>query len=347
MASSPSPVARYLAQRLVDVVPSFTAVEPYRDLNLNVWRTAGSHYLLSANAKGFNLGANQRDYASHLISEVEHLLNHAAEHRAHLVNSLSTGDEPSPAWAFVSLYYFALFVAMAWTRCANRGVLYLTKDAIKEYCGSPAGQLPGGGAFYAAAGLDPATGVFGVDFRKCSRSHFHEAVWIEAADQAAKAAVWLQTLSSGRRPTSDEMLDLRSMKLLADSKFEDPLVWPSTLRNALNYRPGFGYRSVPKHNKLKTAARLVRRKWANLEELVAFGESAKAALKTVRDPSDAPNDAMDLLVAQALSLENHVEAALKHLYSIQDLQCSAGPARRRFARPYLAKIDTVFAEFSR
>lgn len=343
----PGPVARYLTQSLVGIVPAFTDIEPYRDKNLNVWRRSGSHFLTASNTKGFDLGANQREYAGHMISEVEHLLNHAAEHRTHLVNSLSTKDEPSPAWMFVSLYYFSLFVAMAWTRCINRGIVYLNRDAIKEYCGISATQVPGAGAFCASARLDSETDKFEVDFRKCSRSHFHEAVWIEAAEAAKKASSWLLTLSTARSPTADEMIDLRSMKLFADSKFDDPLVWPSTLRNALNYRPGFGYRSVPKQNRLKTSARLARRRWANMEGLVSFGESAKSALASVREPSDSPNEAIDLLIAQALSLEAHVEAALRHLYSIQGLQCSASAARKRFARPFLDKTDSVFTEFVR
>lgn len=338
--SPPSPVARYFLRSLLDVVPVYTTLEPYRDLNMNVWRTKGAHSLVSSDSSKFVLNVNQREYATNLLAEIQHLLNHAMEHRAHLVNSLSTGDEPSPAWTFVSLYYFSLFVAMAWTRIANKGIFYLDKDAISEYCRSSP-KSPGAGAFCATASQDPVTLAFHVTFKKCTRSHFHEAVWLCAANEAKEVADWVGQLSSGRSATAEELVSLRAMRLFVGSKFKDPQTWPSVLRNSLNYRPGFGYRSIPKNNNLKIRSRLVKTKWSNISDAVSFGERAKNALGNTKEPFDSVNDAVDLLIVQSVLLESFVEESVRHLCSLQNLTCSATMQRAKFGRVYSQKLDTL------
>jgi hypothetical protein len=341
----PSPVARYFLRSLLDVIPVYTTLEPYRDLNMNVWRKKGAHSLISSDSSKFVLIVNQREYAANLMAEVQHLLNHAMEHRAHLVNSLSTGEDPSPAWTFVSLYYFSLFVAMAWTRIANKGIFYLDKEAVSEYCNSSQ-KFPGAGAFCASASRDPATLAYHITFKKCSRSHFHEAVWVCAANEAKEAADWIEKLSSGRRATTEELDSLKAMRLFGGSKFNDPQTWPSVLRNSLNYRPGFGYRSVPKHNNLKIRSRLVKSSWSNMSEVVSFGEKAKQALGNTKEPFESINDAVDLLIVQSVLLENFVEESVRHLCSLQDLACSAATQRAKFGRGYTQKLNTLLTPFA-
>lgn len=338
----PSPVARYFLRSLLDVVPVFTNLEPYRDLNMNVWRKNGAYSMIFADANKFILQVNQREYAANLVAEVNHLLNHAMEHRAHLINSLTTGDDPSPAWSFVSLYYFSLFIAMAWTRVANKGIFYLDKEAVTEYCGSLQ-KNPGAGAFCVTAIQDPATLAFHVTFKKCSRNHFHEAVWLGAANEAKEAAVWIEQLSSGRRATPEELVSLQAMKLFMGCKFNDPQTWPSVLRNSVNYRPGFGYRSVPRNNNLKIRARLTKTNWKNVAEVVMFGERAKQTLANTKEPFEAANDSVDLLIAQTLLLERFVEESIKHLCILQELPCSAMAQRAKFGRTYSNKLKSLLS----
>lgn len=341
---SPSPVARYLARALLDIVPTHTTLEPYRDLNMNVWRLRGAYSLLSSDSSKFVLVVNQREYAAYLMAEVQHLLNHAMEHRAHLVNALSTGDDPSPTWTFVSLYYFSLFLAMSWTRIANKGVFYLDKDAISEYCSGVA-KSPGAGAFFATISQDPVTLRYEVTFKKCSRSHFHEAVWLSAANEAKQASDWIEQLSSGRRASSEEMESLRAMRLFGGSKFNDPQTWPSVLRNSLNYRPGFGYRSIPKSNNLKITSRIVKTSWTNVAEAISFGERAKQSLGNTREPFESVNHSVDLLIAQSILLENFTEEALKYTFDLQELKCSAFTQRAKFSRIHSGKINTILKPF--
>jgi len=250
MSSTPSPVARQLLSGLIDVVPEFTELEPYRDRNLNNWRKAGSYFLQGSTAKSFVLQVAQREYGAVLFAEGQHLLNHAAEHRAHLLNAIKSNREPSPSWTLVTFYYFSLFVAMAWTRASNAAILYLDKDSIAEYC-SGAGAKPGGGAFEAMASLDSQTGISSVEFRKCATTHFHEAVWISVFKQTRKLFQAIRLQSSVRKATVEEILALRGLELFDGLTFDSPQAWPSKFRNAINYRPGFSYRSVVSSVRLK------------------------------------------------------------------------------------------------
>jgi len=337
-----SAVSRYLSQSLVGIIPPLTPIEPYRDINMNVWRTNGSHHLLGSSKKEFVLGANQRNYASHLIAEIEHLLNHASEHRAHMLNAISTNREPSPTWMFVSLYYFSLFIAMAWTRMANKGIFYLDKDAIGIFCGAQK-QAPAAGAYRVIASENLTKARFEVTYKKCNRSHFHEAVWLETSEITKQIHTWVRTLSSSRKPTDDEILAIRSMELFQGVKFIDQQTWPSTLRNSLNYRPGFGYRSVPKHNSLKTTSRLSKPRLNNLSEVLTLGENAKVKLSQFKEPFNSPNESIDLLVAQSLVLEAYVEESLKQLFDIHQLSCSAHSSRKKFDRQYAASTNSLLS----
>lgn len=331
MSSAPSPIARHLLSQLVDVIPEYTRLEPYRDLNFNNWRKSGSYSLLSANTKSFVLQVVQREYAAVLFAEGQHLLNHAAEHRAHLLNTLSTKREPSPSWTFVTLYYFSLFVAMAWTRASNAAIIYLDKEAIAEFCPGAVAK-PGGGAYEIIGRLDPSTGVFSVEFKKCGASHFHEAVWVAINKQTKKISQEIKLQTSRRKTAPDELLALRGLALFDGLSFDRPEVWPSKLRNEINYRPGFSYRSVVKNNFLRTIARLNKPALANLDSVITYGEYAKNSVCGFDDPSDVANECVDLLVAQTVFIEIMTEEVFMHICKIQGLESSALSQRKLFSR---------------
>lgn len=331
MSSTPTPIARQLLDRLIHAVPEFTNVEPYRDKNLNTWRTNGS-YLLTTSSKGtFTLQISQREYGGALFAEGQHLLNHAAENRAHLLALLNTGQEPSPSWAFVTLYYFAFFVAMAWTRASNSAIVFLDKDAIDKFCAGAA-QRPGAGAFEVQAFVDPITDISYARFRKCALSHFHEAVWQAVYHQVSLFRHAISDQSSSRKPTDEELLALRGLALFEGVTFKKPLVWQSLLRNAVNYRPGFSYRSVVKNNFLRTTSRLSGPALSSLDEVVAQGERAKANVRGFDHPSDAPNDSIDLLLAQVIFLEQHTEEAFVQLCKMNSLETSAFSQRKKYKK---------------
>jgi hypothetical protein len=334
-------LVQFLTARLLDVIPEYTDVEPYRDKNLNGWRVSGAYSTDTTTKNGFRLQVNQREFAAVIFSECQHLLNHATEQRAHLQNALSTGSEPSPSWMLVTLYYFSLFVALAWTRSANKAIIYLDKEAIVTFCQGRSPR-PGGGPFTVTASLDASTGITYAEFAKSTSSHFHDALWISVCNICKEISTDIVNKTKDRRPTEEELLSLRLLQLFDRVKFKYPLTWQSDFRSAINYRPGFSYRSVVKNNFLKTASRIGSKQLNDIEAVIALGERAKIATSQFRHPTDAPNECVDLLVAQGLLLEMCVELSLDQVSVERGVSCSARVQRNQFVRRY-SKLTTSMA----
>lgn len=333
MPTTPSITAQYLLTRLIDVIPEYTTIEPFRDNNLNEWRAHGSYSVKSSDKKSFVLNVNHREFASILYADAQHLLNHASEQRAFLLGYNPGINEASPSWGFVTLYYFAIFIAMAWTRAANNTVIYLDKDAVLEFCkGQP--SVPPAGAYSVIFHLDPATGAGEVEFKKTNHNHFHEAVWVAAIKITEDVAKWITHLSSARKPTDDEVLSLRAMQLFHGLRFCDPYIWPSKLRNAINYRPGYSYRSVIKHNFLTMRSKLLKPSFSSMEELIDFGEQMKTSLASEKSPINLPNEATDFLLTQALILEKFTDEAFQEICSLRDIKTSTLTLRNQFNKTY-------------
>lgn len=191
-----------------------------------------------------------------------------------------------------------------------------------------------GGAYEAVSHFDPQSGVSSVYFKKCSSSHFHEAVWTAVINQAESLFSVIELESKSRKPTADELISLRALKLFSVSNFKDRHIWPSKLRNAVNYRPGFSYRSVLRNNNLRTVSRLGKSILPDADAVITFGERAKYATNGVKEPSDAPNACLDLLIAQTLLMESIVSGTVAELCAIQSLSCSASRQRNSFERRY-------------
>ncbi len=333
-----SPPVRFALNELLNIVPELTSLEPYRDLNLNNWRKGGVYRLLSSTKQGFDLEVNQREFAACFLADSQHLLNQVMEHRAHLVQAIAAKNEPSPTWLFVTVYYMALYAAMAWTRVTNAGVIYLDKEAVGEYCGNSATK-PGGGSFFLRFFPGSSTSNPRVEFRK-GPSHFHEAVWTKTALQSNGAKTWIQSQFLNRPASQSELLSLRSLELLAIPAFSSH-VWPSKLRNSLNYRPGFSYRSVVKNNSLRLRSKLGKPSLKNLEAVVELGTRAKIAIGKETDPSRLPNEATDLLISISLLLEGYAEDALQGVCEVQGLASSAASQRNSYKRQFCAGTECM------
>lgn len=328
-----SAIGHALLPDLSVVIPEYTQLEPYRDRNLNSWREKGSYNFHVATQNSFELQVNLREYGAILFAEAQHLLNHAAEQRAHILSLLASTKErdPSPSWLFVTLYYMALYVAMSWTRVANVAVVYLDKDSIRRYC-AMSNKFPRGGAFTVSTRIDPSSSIPYTKFKKCNSSHFHEAVWITAHGIADRLKIDIESKTSGRRPTSDEFLALRGLSLFQGYQFPQPMVWQSHIRNGINYRPGYSYRSVVKNNFLHTLALLSKPNFPTLNDVISFGERAKHKLLKQEDPFKSIDNCVDLLVSQTLFIETAVEASLIEFCKFRNLKYSAFSSRKNFRR---------------
>jgi hypothetical protein len=318
---------RYVLAHLLDVVPDFTSLEPFRDRSISAWIREGSFSTASSTPRSLILNVNQREYAAHLIAEIHHLLNQASEHRAHLMQHVSNAAS-SPSWLLVSIYYLSLYVAMAWSRAVNCAVLYLDQPILKRVCGSE--PAPHAGAYHAILSIDNATGAATLQLKKAKHSHFHEAVWVTLHNKVEEAAGWVRALSIHRRPTKDELQSLAAFELFGGLQFQDPMTWPSQLRNSVNYRPGFSYRTVLRHNFLRTNGLLGQPALANLSQVIDYGSRAKIGMRGALNPIDVANDSIKLMIAQSLILESTIDEAANQLLVARELECSAPRLRSQF-----------------
>lgn len=336
-----NPVVRYLLQSLLEVIPTFTPLEPYRDSNLNRWRLGGSYQLLSCSRSQITLSVNNiREYSAAMFADGQHLINQVAEHRAHLLNSLSTGKESSPTWTFVTVYYMALFAAMAFTRAGNSAVVYLDSDAVKQYCGN-ATIRPSGGAFrISGSSVQPNE----IKISSAKRSHFHEAAWLSCHNDLEGAFKWIEAQSVNRSASADELLNMRALKLFLNIKFQAGPTWPSQLRNALNYRPGYSYRSVIRHNFLHLQSHLLKPKFATFDDVIAHGEAVQQRLLKITTPLEAPNDAIELLIVYSLLLEHYANTAFHAVCEKQGLVYSARGQRAQYKKLHGLNPNSVILE---
>ena len=329
MTATPSLFARLLAGTLQEIVPPYTELEPVRDNNLNKWRNDGAYSVEASTNRSFTLKVSTREFGAALFSDAQHLLNHVAEQRSHLLCAVAK-NEHSPSWNLVTLYYQALFAAMAFTRAANSSIQYMDQSALRRCLGNST-PAPGAGVFSLLGRIDPATSTATVIFNKTRQSHFHDAVWVTVCNTMDSLVSKIMPRTMMRNATPEEIEALRIAKIFKGLPYADPLTWPSVLRNGINYRPGFSYRSVVRHNFIKVGSRIRRPPFKTLSEVLEFGESAKAKLSGTLSPFEEPNYCVDLLVSYAVLLERITEEAFAYLCVQNDLRTSIIACRKRFA----------------
>lgn len=214
-----------------------SSFSPQNPFTLTSWRQRGSFSVVTASPKGFALECSAAEIGSALLGDIEYLFNHVAEHRALVHNSIKNSQWNSPAWLLVTIYYWGLFAALIWTRLLGKGVIYLDRQSIKELRtlaihtkGSPSG----GGTYRLRTGNDISATTREAILEKLPAAHFHECAWQQIIRDAKDRF----------DQYASEDTDKAEFKMFKCLAFSDPTstdAWPSDLRNAVNYRPGFAY----------------------------------------------------------------------------------------------------------
>ena len=332
-------IFRETAKNLQAMIPKDSRVESYRDKNLNAWRDWGAYQPIASSSQNIEVKVNQYEFGEIIFAEIQHLLNHVAEQRAHIISALH-GNCPSPSWLFVSAYYAALYATLAWTRSMNLAVLYLDKPAIHQFSFG-ATQSPTAGAFTATLVQSSNSAEHHFRISKSKKSHFHEAVWLTMSSTASTLLLQIQQEISSRQATSDELDSIRLLKLFDGFSFEEPHYWPSLLRNAINYRPGYSYRSIPKNNFL--ALDFVKKPLGpdRIESALAEAEKLKIELKGTRSPTEMPNEAALLLMLQASLIDLCVTKGIESLCKQNGFRNTPFEERKRFAKNSIANVNSV------
>src|SRR5262249_55065260 len=144
------------------------------------------------------------------------------------------------AWLVVTFYYWSFFLAMSLTRLLGRTVWYLDQEAVEGFSVSaptPPSKKVGTGSFTLSCGPPVSGSERELIISKSKESRLHEHLWkmfFSMCDNKIKQ------YPAGTLDNLEERLFTCFQRSAARLGTD----WPSSLRNVVNYRPGFAYDTV-------------------------------------------------------------------------------------------------------
>lgn len=268
---------QYLRSLALDAIPKQTRVYHTRAVPLNKWRSRGAFYVLSSTKKQIVIEAAGAEIGSALLADTEHLLDHAAEHSACVRNAVVEGSWSSPAWTVVTAYYWGFFSALALTRLTGRSAVFLDRQALSELrTMASSEEQPGAGALYLAV-APYTTATTRTMILRPSRAQLHDAVWTVTHRLVSEVSA-----ESSEYANPSEHRLWSALKRAGDRLGAD---WPSRLRNAVNYKPGCGYREVTRTGEIDIARHMARFTLNSVNDLIdEFENEVIAITARLSDP---------------------------------------------------------------
>lgn len=317
-----------LRRDCLNAIPSGSRTNPADPITLAEWQKRGFYVVHATTAKNFQLSASSVDFGSALLTDVECLLDHAAEHQVSLWKHIQSAEWLSPAWLAVTTYYWSFYLSLAITRLTGRTAWFLTKEIAKNLktMGPASAASPGAGCFRLVCGTPVSMADRTLVLEK-TNSRIHDEIWqLWFTGCSAR----LNRLAVGSSNSTEERLFaalVRSAQHLGND-------WPSAFRNAVNYRSGFAYTAVRRKQVLKSFGYLRGSQHHDIKEIVERFEKSVVQTRTPASISLKPQIVMELLVdltfmIHALATELHHELIDRHGL---DSRWRAG--RQRFLRTH-------------
>ncbi len=200
---------------------------------------SGSYIVTLAQPKSIHLEVTSVEFGSALLGDAAVLLDHAVEHQHVVCTSVRDAAWESPAWLLVSAYYWGYFSALAITRLVGRTTTFLTAPALaglSTLAPQPAPlQRPGAGAYSLRAEQVVSTDRREVVLGR-SKDRLHEGTW--------KCMFGYLESKRAVGDTSSEPFETSLLSSMGEASRLLGSDWPSAVRNAVNYVPGFAYGQV-------------------------------------------------------------------------------------------------------
>jgi hypothetical protein len=268
------------------------------DPTLATWRKKGAYFVQGYTKSKFHVACGKKEFASALLAEIEALLDHVAEQKVQIVQSIN--NQSSPSWTAVTLYYWTIFNSLALTRLIGRPLVYLYRDDIQQFVklnngtASRKPQSSGVFTFNCDLDLDSQTRT-ALQLCSTNSSNFHEGIWNSVSKYCIDAM-----------PPRTTKLSSETRLLSVLSSFNDVApFWPSQLRNSVNYRPGFSYVAVHGADELGVHDALNKYSGQPIEHLVTAYENLTSSTRT--DAVDkAPRSFCEALVLRSFALDSLV-----------------------------------------
>jgi hypothetical protein len=299
-----------LRQQLLSSIPAGVNLVYRSPQTLSQWQSGGAYVVQKTSSKQFTLVSASVDIGGALLSEAEFLLDHAAEHQAYLSTELRSAAWVSLAWQVTGFYYWAFFLAMAVTRMMGDTVWFVDAKLAAQLAKlAPANSpRPGAGTFRLLCG--PVLSATDRELvLKKSGGRLHEQLW---KSWSSLVDTLLAAVPQSPADPREHRLFLalqRAARLLGQE-------WPSSLRNLVNYKPGFGYATVRRANVLESFKYINVAGAYDADELLTHLEGSVVAL-TRGTVEEQPKMAARALVGftfvlHAIARELHRELIDRH-----------------------------------
>ncbi|WP_157477309.1 hypothetical protein [Granulicella tundricola] len=300
-------------------------------LPLRKWREAGSYVVVSSDSKKIVLRASRAEVGNAFFTDVEFLLDHAAEHQATLYAAIEEASWCSPAWSFVTAYYWSFFSVLALTRLAGDSTWFLDKTALiaMEKLAQTSSGRPGAGTQFMTVSLD-LNGDAEVTIRPSGKNN-HEAVWNRAMLLSKRV------LASANKASSLD--EYRFWKCIVEAGFLLGEAWPSHLRNDVNYIPGYAYGEVRSVGIIKTAADVRRLKDMSFRDFLNDFESELYRITSGVAALTSPEYLVKLALLNAFAVSLVANSLHKDILSRVDGDFRWSRMRQRFLEQ---RVSTSF-----
>lgn len=274
---------QYLRSLCLDAIPSGASAYHIRATPLEKWRLTGSFRLLACAPSLITLEAADVEVGTALLADSEYLLDHAAEQRAMVRRFVSELTWNSPAWAAVTVYYWAFFSTMAITRLAGRTTWFLDRTALTEFRRlANAPKQPYAGAWKFSIAPYVSANVRGVTL-EAARTQLHDAHWKRFHNLVADA---FSQCDQNANP-----LEYRLFWCMHEAQRRLGPDWPSSVRNIVNYRPGRAYREVIGATEIDAAPYIRSRSPLTSETLIS---SLEDTILRFKPTGQVPDDVASL-----------------------------------------------------
>jgi hypothetical protein len=284
------------------------------------WQHAQYYTFLSAHGPGkYTLSTPVIELGNALLGDAEHLLNHSAEHQAMLHHAASSSEWKSSAWFLVTAYYWAFFAAQALTRLVGQTMLFLD-GSMASVLAQVSGVKGGPGTYRIRPG--PVTGTHRVVDVQKSKDRQHEGVW----------KVALKYLEAVGSTVGGSFQEVRLYSSLARAATRFGYDWPSAVRNIVNYRPGFGYRSIINDDLLKCVPYASALTVGSLDWLLSEYDGLAAKAQDIDQFEDERSTFGKLVLLTAALLHAIASDLYSELHLRGSLDRRWQNARTRFAR---------------
>src|SRR4051794_12504817 len=133
----------------LDVITDDVKLELSRSLDFYQWREKGGYHVTGTTKKDIFVSCSATQFGEVLAKEVSILLDQALEHRVLLDDAFVSQKYPSHSWLLVTIYYWCVFLCLAWLRLVGKVVTYLPQDDVNrlKVLHGKEGKIPCNGTF--------------------------------------------------------------------------------------------------------------------------------------------------------------------------------------------------------